>query len=114
MFLRLCSESLLYSPRTSRARKSESSDPTDAATDVKQARVVIELRRFDVKTSSPAPTPGSKYSLGKADSAGGQLRNAEVELDEGGPTCVSQPNRNHFSTTPRTDTTSSFRRVDAC
>ena len=82
VFLRLYSESLLYSPSTSRARNSESSDPADAATDVKHARAVIEPMGFDVKTSRPAPTPGSTSSHGKADSAGGQLRNAADELDE--------------------------------
>ena len=40
-------------------------------TDVKHARAVIELVGLDVKTSP-----------GKTDSAGGQLRNAEDELDD--------------------------------
>ena len=35
-----------------------------------------------MKTSKPAPTLGSKCCPGKSDSAGGQLRNAEDELDD--------------------------------
>ena len=52
-------------------------------TDVNHARVVIELMGLDVKTSKPAPTPGTKYGPGEPDSAGGQLRNSEDEVEDG-------------------------------
>ena len=51
-------------------------------TDVNYARVVIELMGLDVKISKPAPTPGSTCGPGKPDSAGGQLRNSEDDVEK--------------------------------
>ena len=66
---------------------------------------------LDVKTGKPARTPGSKYSPGKAGSAG-ELRNAEDKHDdEDVPTAAQQA---RFSVTHWTDPTSSFLRVVAC
>ena len=48
----------------------------------KHARAAIEQMGLDVETSKPAPTRGSKDFLAKQDNAGGQLRNAEDELDD--------------------------------
>ena len=81
-------------------------------TDAKRARAVIELMRLDVKTSKPAPTLGSKYSPGKSDSAGGQLR-AMTSLTMG-TDVHSAGQQARFCITHWTDPTSSFLRVVAC